>query len=446
MNSQINNRFSLASEQYDNQLAAIKVIGVGGGGSNAIDHMINEQIDGVEFYIANTDAQALMASSAPHKIQLGRALTMGLGAGADPRVGRDAALEDPQDIVNRLGDANMVFVTAGMGGGTGTGAAPVIVQTVKEAAPDILVIAVVTTPFEFEGIKRMQVADSGLREMQAVADNVIIIPNERILADEDLSIRDAFAKINAVLRDAVKGIADLITLPGYINVDFADVKTVLSEVGGVMMGCGAAKGEDAAASAAQKAIENTVVGNVCVADAKGILVNITSSSDMSMGQLRDIGAVVKEVASDHANVIMGHVFDETLHDGIRVTLVATGLRQISVAQTPSGDEAQSPNVADPFEQPDAEPMLSAEPALSNPAVEAEDFESEPFETKEHGFSDFHAEEDADRDEFESASLMHSEPESVDASADPSNVHMPVVFRNSNGKFRPQGNGDYRSYE
>ncbi len=445
MTSQINNRFSLASEQYDSQLASIKVIGIGGGGSNAVDHMIDEQIDGVEFYIANTDAQALMASGAPHKIQLGRALTKGLGAGADPKIGRDAAFEDPQDIVNRLGDANMVFVTAGMGGGTGTGAAPVIAQTIKQAVPDILVIAVVTTPFEFEGSKRMMVADSGLQELQAVADNVIIIPNEKILADEDLSIRDAFAKINAVLRDAVKGIADLITMPGYINVDFADVKTVLSEVGGVMMGCGSAAGENAAAGAAGKAIESTMVGNICVADAKGILVNITSSSDMSMGQLKDIGTVVKAVASDHANVIMGHVFDETLQDEIRVTLVATGLQQISTAQTMPDETAELHFDDDCHEQTDDERLPNSESALSNPEIESGNFESAPFETTEYEYSDSQLEEHGDRNELESASLMHDDLNAAPA-ADYSEARIPVVFRNSNGKFRPQGNGDYRTYE
>ena len=342
---QFNNRFVLQAEDTCSQRAIIKVIGVGGGGSNAVDHMVNEQIEGVEFFVANTDAQALARARVLQKVQLGTELTKGLGAGSNPQLGREAAIEDKQKLVDYLGDADMIFITAGMGGGTGTGAAPEISKSLKEANPEILVVAVVTTPFEFEGKKRMAVANEGLKELKSAVDSLITIPNEKILDDINLTLKDAYGKVNDVLLNAVQGIADLVVRPGYINVDFADVRTVMSEAGSAMMGSGRASGENQATIATRAAIENPLLADVDVSNAKGILINITGTSVMTPQELKDIAHIVEEVASEDATIIMGQVYDDDLEDEIRVTIVATGLRdpfedqQEQHQNSPTNDQA-----------------------------------------------------------------------------------------------------------
>ncbi len=317
-------RFFPQHDDAYNQRAIIKVIGVGGGGSNAVEHMINESIDGVEFFVANTDAQALAKLKSPQRIQIGRELTKGLGAGSNPEVGREAALEDKDALVDHLKDADMIFVTAGLGGGTGTGAAPVIASAIKEAIPNVVVVAVVTTPFVFEGTRRMKCAKNGLGELKSAVDSLITIPNEKLLSNTS-TMKNAYGEANNVLLNAVKGIADLVMQTGFINVDFADVRTVMSEAGQAVMGTGSATGEDRATKAVLKAIENPLLEEIDVADAKGILVNVTSNSEMTPQEFSEIGQVINNVASDNAEIIMGQLYDDDVGDEIRVTIVATGL-------------------------------------------------------------------------------------------------------------------------
>ena len=308
-----------------NQTAVIKVIGVGGGGGNAVEHMLHATIDGVEFICANTDAQALKNSTARTILQLGGNVTKGLGAGANPDVGRQAALEDRDRIMDVLDNSDMVFITAGMGGGTGTGAAPIVAQVAKEMG--ILTVAVVTRPFAFEGKKRAAIADEGIRELGQFVDSLITIPNEKLLSvlGRDVSLLNAFGAANDVLLGAVQGIAQLITCPGLINVDFADVRTVMSEMGMAMMGSGKAQGEDRARVAAQAAISSPLLEDVNLSGAKGILVNITAGMDMSIGEFDEVGGTVKDFASDNATVVVGTVIDPEMSGEMRVTIVATGL-------------------------------------------------------------------------------------------------------------------------
>ncbi len=307
------------------QQAVIKVIGVGGGGGNAIEYMMNSNIDGVDFIVANTDAQAIKKSSANVILQLGSNLTKGLGAGADPSVGRQAAMEDRERIAEAIAGADMIFITAGMGGGTGTGAAPIVAQVAKDQG--ILTVAVITKPFPFEGRKRMTVAEQGIRDLAEYVDSIITIPNEKLLAvvGRDMTLLDAFAKANQVLQGAVQGIAELITKPGHINVDFADVRTVMSEMGMAMMGSAVARGSDRAREAARAAISSPLLEDVDIAGARGMLVNITASADMSLGEFAEVGDTIKEFASDDATVVMGHAIDPAMEDAMRVTVVATGL-------------------------------------------------------------------------------------------------------------------------
>ena len=309
----------------DNQAAVIKVIGVGGGGGNALQHMVNANIEGVEFICANTDAQALKNSTAKTMLQLGSSITKGLGAGADPDIGRQAALEDRDRIMDVLEGADMVFITAGMGGGTGTGAAPIVAQVAKEMG--ILTVAVITRPFAFEGKKRGAVADDGISELTQFVDSLITIPNEKLLMvlGEQISLLDAFKSANDVLLGAVQGIAELITRPGLINVDFADVRTVMSEMGMAMMGSGKATGEERARKAAESAISSPLLEDVNLSGARGILVNITAGMDMSIGEFNEVGTAVKEFASDNATVVVGTVIDPAMEGDLRVTIVATGL-------------------------------------------------------------------------------------------------------------------------
>ncbi len=307
------------------QRAVIKVIGVGGGGGNAVQHMVHAEIDGVEFICANTDAQVLKSSNVKTTLQLGSDITKGLGAGANPEIGRQAALDDRERIGDVLEGADMVFITAGMGGGTGTGAAPVVAQIAKEMG--ILTVAVVTRPFPFEGRKRADIANEGIKELAQYVDSLITIPNEKLLSvlGRDISLLDAFKAANDVLLGAVQGIAELITCPGLINVDFADVRTVMSEMGVAMMGTGYARGKDRARVAAESAISSPLLEDINLSGAKGILVNITSGLDLTMGEFEVVGNTVKAFASDNATVVVGTVIDQNMEEEIRVTVVATGI-------------------------------------------------------------------------------------------------------------------------
>ena len=307
------------------QNAVIKVIGVGGGGGNAVQHMVEREIEGVDFICANTDAQALRSLSAKTLLQLGSSITKGLGAGADPVLGKDAALEDEARISEALTGADMVFITAGMGGGTGTGAAPIVAEIARNLG--ILTVAVVTKPFAFEGKKRMNVAIAGIDELSRHVDSLITIPNERLLTimGEDTPLLAAFAEVDDVLLGAVQGIADLIMKPGMINVDFADVRTVMSEMGMAMMGSGSASGENRARQAAEAAIRSPLLEDVDFTGARGILVNIAAGVDISLGEFSEVGDTVEEFSSENATVVIGTVIDEEMGDEIRVTVVATGL-------------------------------------------------------------------------------------------------------------------------
>ena len=305
--------------------AVIKVVGVDGGGGNAVNHMVESNIEGVEFICANTDAQALKRVSAKTVLQLGSEITKGLGAGANPEVGRQAAMEDRERIAELLNGADMVFITAGMGGGTGTGGAPVVAQVAKELG--ILTVAVVTRPFPFEGPKRMRAAEEGMKELSEHVDSLITIPNEKLLSvlGKNATLLTAFSAANDVLLGAVQGIAELITSPGIINVDFADVRTVMSEMGMAMMGTGGATGENRAREAAEKAIRSPLLEDIDLHGARGILVNITAGPDLSIGEFNDVGATVQEFASQEATIVVGTSIDMEMSDELRVTVVAAGL-------------------------------------------------------------------------------------------------------------------------
>ncbi len=307
------------------QSAVIKVIGVGGGGGNAVQHMIQNTIDGVEFICANTDAQALDKMETKLNLQLGGTVTKGLGAGANPEIGRQAALEDRDRIREIVSGADMVFITAGMGGGTGTGGAPVVAEIAREMG--ILTVAVITKPFPFEGRKRMAIAEQGIRELAEHVDSLITIPNEKLMdvLGKGSTLLDAFSAANDVLSGAVKGIADLIMRPGMINVDFADVSTVMSEMGMAMMGTGYASGENRAVEAAEAAIRSPLLEDVNLQGARGILINITAGEDLTLGEFSQVGDTISEFASEQAIVVVGTVIDPSLKDQLIVTVVATGL-------------------------------------------------------------------------------------------------------------------------
>ncbi|MEO7050101.1 MAG: cell division protein FtsZ [Rhodanobacter sp.] len=312
--------------------AVIKVIGVGGGGGNAVAHMLNANIEGVEFIVANTDAQAMTTCGSRTHLQLGGNVTKGLGAGANPEVGRQAALEDRERIEAMLEGADMVFITAGMGGGTGTGAAPVVAQLAKEKG--ILTVAVVTKPFPFEGRRRMQVALKGIEDLSQHVDSLITVPNEKLLSvlGRDVTLLNAFKAANDVLQGAVQGIADLITAPGLINVDFADVRTVMSEMGLAMMGTGTANGDDRAQAAAEAAIKNPLLEDVNLNGACGILVNVTAGPNLTMREFDEIGRIIHDFASEDATVVIGTSLDPEMKDDVRVTVVATGLNRAAASR------------------------------------------------------------------------------------------------------------------
>ena len=322
--------------------ARIKVIGIGGGGGNAVNRMIEAGIEGIEFLVANTDLQALKRSHAPIKIQLGSRLTKGLGAGADPGVGREAALEDTDKIIEVLEGADMVFVTTGMGGGTGTGAAPIIASLATEL--NCLTVAVVTKPFQFEGRRRMQQADHGLRELRECVDTVITIPNERLLhtVEKGASLSDSFRIADDVLRQAVQGISDLITVPGLINLDFADVKAIMSGMGMALMGAGHAFGENRAIEATQQAISSPLLEEASIQGAKGVLINITGGSDLTLYEVNAAATIIREAADEDANIIFGAVIDDAMRDQMRITVIATGFDRESVALAAAGSTSALP--------------------------------------------------------------------------------------------------------
>src|SRR5882762_6185400 len=318
------------------QAAKIKVIGLGGGGGNAVSRMMAADFTGVEFIVANTDVQALRSSPAPVKIQLGAHLTKGLGAGSNPEVGRDSALEDPETITKLLQGADMVFITAGLGGGTGTGAAPVVASLAKD--PGILTVAVVTKPFTFEGRKRLLQADAGMDALRGVVDTLITIPNQRLLAvvDRGTPLLEAFKVADTVLQQAVQGISDLILVPGLVNLDFADVRTIMSGMGMAMMGTGVGKGANRALDAAQKAIASPLLDDTSIEGAKGILINFTGGHDLSIHEVEEAARIVQEAAHEEANIIFGAVLDPSLEDEVRMTVIATGFAEKKMQLEPSG--------------------------------------------------------------------------------------------------------------
>ncbi|ELV8576037.1 cell division protein FtsZ [Vibrio vulnificus] len=386
--------------------AVIKVVGVGGGGGNAVEHMVRESIEGVEFISVNTDAQALRKTSVGNVIQIGGNITKGLGAGANPQVGRDAALEDKERIKELLIGADMVFIAAGMGGGTGTGAAPVIAEVAKELG--ILTVAVVTKPFSFEGKKRLAFAEQGIDELSKHVDSLITIPNEKLLKvlGRGITLLEAFASANDVLKNAVQGIAELITRPGMINVDFADVRTVMSEMGHAMMGSGVAKGEDRAEEAAEMAISSPLLEDIDLAGARGVLVNITAGLDMRLDEFETVGNTVKAFASDNATVVIGTSLDPDMADEIRVTVVATGIGNdkkpdITLVSGGKAKVAQStaapqPGVAAKVEEKPAQtlqerPQVTPQPSTpvsSSPASGSQN--TAPKQEKESGYLDIPA--------------------------------------------------------
>jgi cell division protein FtsZ len=319
-----NNPLRLTLDELNRAGARIKVVGVGGGGSNAVTRMVQAGLSGVEFIVANTDAQALRANPAPIKIQIGAKLTKGLGAGADPTVGRQAALEDTDNLIQALSGADMVFVTTGLGGGTGTGAAPVIASLATELGA--LTIAVVTRPFKFEGKKRQQQADAGLEALREAVDTVITIPNERLLSviDRSTSMLDAFVTADDVLRQAIQGISDLILVPGLINLDFADVKTIMSGMGVAMMGTAMAEGHTRATDAANRAISSPLLEDASVDGARGVIINVTGGPDMSLMEVNEALTIIQEAAHEDANIIFGAVVDPDLHGRVKITVIATG--------------------------------------------------------------------------------------------------------------------------
>jgi cell division protein FtsZ len=341
--------------------AKIKVIGVGGGGGNAINSMIQAHVEGVEFIAANTDLQALGSNLAPTKIQLGSQLTKGLGAGANPDIGKRAAMEDVERLSELIDGADMVFVTAGMGGGTGTGAAPIIASIAKEKG--CLTVGVVTKPFLFEGKRRLFQAETGLRELRSACDTLISIPNQRLLTvvGKQTSLRDAFRICDDVLRQAVQGISDLITIPGLINLDFADVQTIMQEMGMALLGTGVARGEDRAVEAAQKAISSPLLEESSIEGARGVLINITGGPDMTLFEVNEASSIIKEVAYEDAQIIFGAVIDDNLEGEIRVTVIATGFGYAK-------DEATPMPTLTPTKKPKVTAHDEAKPVSPTPAA------------------------------------------------------------------------------
>lgn len=350
--------------------AVIKVVGVGGGGGNAVANMVASGIEGVDFICANTDSQALQCSTSKTVLQLGSNLTKGLGAGANPDVGREAAIEDRDRIKDLIRGTDMLFITAGMGGGTGTGAAPVVAEIARDLG--ILTVAVVTRPFPFEGPKRMKAADAGIAELAKHVDSLITIPNQKLLTSlgKSVTLLEAFKAANNVLLHAVQGIAELITRQGLINVDFADVRTVMSGMGVSMMGMGRGQGDERAAKAAREAISSPLLEDICLDGARGILVNITAGLDMGIHEFEEVGEVIRQFASDEATVVVGTVIDPTMSDEIRVTLVATGLEESAITSRAIGAKTAAPAQAQQPQRPRLRPveLASTAPQQAAPAA------------------------------------------------------------------------------
>jgi cell division protein FtsZ len=321
--------------EHNSLTARIKVIGIGGGGGNAVNTMIGSRLSGVDFMVANTDAQSLDASQAPVRIQLGGTVTKGLGAGANPEIGRRAALEDQEVIKEYLEGSDMIFITAGMGGGTGTGGAPVLARVAREVGA--LTVGVVTKPFIFEGKKRMRQAEEGIEELKASVDTLIVIPNQRLLsiAAKTTTMLEAFHKADDVLLQAVRGISDLIITPGLINLDFADVRTVMAEMGLALMGASSASGENRAIEAAQKAISSPLLEDISIQGARGVLINITGGPDLCLHEVNEAASMIQEEAHDDANIIFGAVIDENMTDEIRITVIATGFGELREERSPA---------------------------------------------------------------------------------------------------------------
>jgi cell division protein FtsZ len=332
-------------EQQNSLAARIKVIGIGGGGGNAVNTMIGSRLSGVDFMVANTDAQSLHASQAPVRIQLGTMVTKGLGAGANPEIGRRAALEDQEQIREYLEGSDMIFITAGMGGGTGTGGAPVLARVARDVGA--LTVGVVTKPFIFEGKKRMHQAEEGIEELKASVDTLIVIPNQRLLsiAAKTTTMLEAFHKADDVLLQAVRGISDLIITPGLINLDFADVRTVMAEMGLALMGAAAASGENRAIEAAQKAISSPLLEDISIQGARGVLINITGGPDLCLHEVNEAASMIQEEAHDDANIIFGAVIDENMTDEIRITVIATGFGEVKEEKKVAPPPTPSANIS-----------------------------------------------------------------------------------------------------
>ncbi|HYM23462.1 MAG TPA: cell division protein FtsZ [Vicinamibacterales bacterium] len=349
--------------------ARIKVIGVGGGGGNAVNRMVHAGLDGVEFIVANTDLQALKHNAAPVKLQIGSKLTKGLGAGADPNVGRQAALEDTDKVIQTLDGADLVFVTTGLGGGTGTGAAPVIASLASELGA--LTVAVVTKPFKFEGRKRQTQAERGLESLRDCVDTIITIPNERLLTiiERSTSLVDAFATADDVLRQAIQGISDLILVPGLINLDFADVKTIMAGMGLAMMGTGVAEGQERAVEAARRAISSPLLEGASVNGARGVIINVTGGPDLSLVEVSEASSIVQEAADADANIIFGAVVDPKLKGKVKITVIATGFGPDAAAK-PGASQAQTPVDMTQYTEPRARMEAASTSSASSPGASA----------------------------------------------------------------------------
>ncbi len=372
------------------QSAKIKVIGVGGGGGNALNNMISQKLRGVEFIVANTDAQAIERNMADSKLQLGADITRGLGAGANPQVGREAAESERQRMAEFMQDTDMVFITAGMGGGTGTGAAPVIAEVARELG--VLTVAVVTKPFAFEGRRRMKQADAGIAELRKYVDTLITIPNQKLIGavGKNTTMLEAFRKADDVLLQAVRGIAELITHTGYMNVDFADVKAVMSETRGVaMMGSGSATGESRAIEAAERAISSPLLEDIDIHGAQGILVNVTGNEDMTLAEYDEAVSIIHNMADEDANIICGMVYDQEADDSIRVTVVATGLSGESSVHL-AHMEKEHPTAVAAQRMPNIQPIVAAPPAQQMPALQQQPAaaqQAQPQSFEQIGFND-----------------------------------------------------------
>jgi cell division protein FtsZ len=349
--------FQLADAEE--QFARMKVVGIGGAGGNAVNRMIQERLVGVEFISVNTDVQALSSSEAHRKIQIGRTLTRGLGSGSKPDVGREAVVENRDDVAEALQGADMVFVTCGMGGGTGTGAAPVVAEIAREAGA--LTVGIVSKPFTFEGRRRMQVAEEGIDELKQVVDTLIVVPNERLrdVVEKGTTIQEAFRVADSVLLNATRGISDLITVTGLVNVDFADVKTIMTEMGQALMGTGYGVGENRAMESAQEAISSPLLEDMSIAGASGVLINITGGPDLSLHEVSEVSSVIHDAAGEDANIIFGAVIDPDLKGEIRVTVIATGIGGHRVAARPADRERRQTPAYEPSEVPGYAPRVAA---------------------------------------------------------------------------------------